>query len=154
MKKVLFMAVLMMGFAAVANAQVDGKAIGLRLGNSAEISYWHPMGDANRIEADLGWTGGINNIGGFYAHGVYHWVKDLSELADGFNWYYGGGVGLGLSTGLSVGIVGQIGIEYNFELKDWPLVASIDYRPGLYLINPLPVWLKPTDLTVGIRYKF
>lgn len=148
MKKVLFMAVLLMGFAAVSTAQVEGKAIGLRLGSSAEVSYWHPMGDANRIEADLGWAGG------FYAHGVYHWVKDLSVLADGFNWYYGGGVGLGLFGGLSVGIVGQVGIEYNFELKDWPLVASIDYRPGLYFISPIPLWLRPGDLSIGIKYKF
>jgi hypothetical protein len=109
------------------------------------------MGDANRIEADLGLNGWG---GGLYAHGVYHWVKDLSSVTDGLNWYYGGGVGLGLFGGLSVGIVGQAGIEYNFKIKDLPLVASLDYRPGLYFINPLPVWLSGSNACLSIRYKF
>jgi len=148
MKKMFLMAILMVGFAAVATAQVDSKSIGLRFGTGIEASYWHPMGDANRIEADLGWAGG------FYAHGVYHWVKDLSSVTDGLNWYFGGGAGLGLAAGLSVGVVGQVGVEYNFKLKELPLVASLDYRPGLYFINPLPVWLKGGDACLSIRYKF
>jgi len=148
MKKMFLMAILLVGFAAVTTAQVDGKAIGLRLGTGVEATYWHSMGDANRIEADLGingWSGGL------YAHGVYHWVKDLSSVADGLNWYFGGGVGLGIPAGgISVGIVGQVGVEYNFEFKDLPLVASLDYRPGLYL----PASFNPLNVCLSIRYKF
>ena len=76
------------------SAQADSKTIGLRMGGGfgygAEVSYQQPIGIANRVEVDLGL-----NRSGFGLSGIYQWVWDFSELADGFNWYAGVGGGIG-----------------------------------------------------------
>ncbi len=141
MKKTILLFVLIITIGAL-KAQVDNKTIGLRLGSGfgygAEISYQQPLSKTNRLELDLGL-----NSWGFGLNGVYQWVWDLSELADGFNWYAGVGAGIGSynfkyntlpnnPSNLSIGVLGQIGIEYKFEI---PLTLSLDYRPGLYFLN-------------------
>ena len=147
---------LVVGMIGAMNAQVNGQAIGLRLsngfGNSAEISYQQALGSSNRLEGDLGLS---NN--GLYLTGVYQWVWDLSTLADGFNWYAGVGGNAGLwngnnsySKGLSLGITGQVGIEYNFNI---PLQLSLDYRP---IVNIIPTLGNGyyDGIALGVRYKF
>lgn len=147
MKKMFLIAALVIGFAGITSAQVDGKAIGLRFGNGGEISYLHPLGDANRLELDLGF--GSWAYGGVYLNGAYQWVKDLSALADGFNWYYGAGAALGINNGLGLGILGQVGIEYNFNI---PIQVSLDWRPTLYLIPGTHFGYD--GVALGVRYKF
>lgn len=147
MKKVIlsfFVAVLLS--TTLASAQVDGSAVGLRFNYSgAEISYLHKLQDTHRIEADLGITSW-----GVSATGVYHWVWDLSQLADGFNWYLGAGGTLGLSSGsFGLGAVGQVGIEYNFAI---PLQLTMDYRPALYVIPRIAG--SYDGICLSVRYKF
>ena len=59
MKKLLLVLVAVMGLSFAANAQYNGKAIGVRLGggyyNGGEISYQTPVG-ANRFEINAGWA--------------------------------------------------------------------------------------------------
>ncbi len=52
MRKLILALVLMTGMVCAANAQVDGKAIGVRFGLGGDLSYQHPLGSANRLEAD------------------------------------------------------------------------------------------------------
>lgn len=158
MKKMLVIAALVIGFAGFASAQVDGKAIGLRFGGlngyGAEISYQHPLSSSNRLEADLGW-----NYFGIGLVGVYQWVWDLSALADGFNWYAGVGGGLGLydygytgvarNNAFNLGVAGQVGIEYNFNI---PIQVSLDYRPVFYLLNN--GHFSADAVALSVRYKF
>lgn len=147
MKKIVWIVLLFVATAGVVSAQVDGKALGLRFGNAGEITYQHPLSDANRLELDLGF--GSWSYGGAYLTGIYHWVKDLSELQDGFNWYYGVGGTLGLNNGFAAGVVGNIGIEYNF---DFPLQLSLDWRPGLYLAPAMHLgW---DGVALSARWKF
>jgi hypothetical protein len=142
MNKIIIAIVLIFNVIGFTNAQVTGKTIGLRLGGGfgggGEVSYQHPLGSAHRLEIDLGANGG-----GFGLNGIYHWVNDLSDLGDGFNWYYGVGAGVGSYTFdynsnkvgtryLNAGILGQIGLEYKFEI---PVTISIDYRPGIYFLS-------------------
>ena len=147
MKKMLLIAALIVGFAGFASAQVDGKAIGLRFGNGAEVSYQHPLSDANRLEFDLGL--GSWGYGGVYVNGVYQWVWDLSELAPGFNWYAGVGGALGINNGLGLGVLGQIGIEYNFNI---PIQLSLDWRPAVYIVPG--TYFGYDGVALGVRYKF
>ena len=113
-------------------------------GYGAELSYQQPFG-ANRVELDLGLNGW-----GLGLNGLYQWVKPLPQLAEGFDWYLGAGAGLGLAGGsFGVGILGQIGLEYNFE---FPLQLSLDYRPGIYF---LPVFSGSYDgVCLSARYRF
>lgn len=147
MKKMFLIAVLAIGFASVTNAQVDGNAIGIRFGNGGEISYQHALGSANRLELDLGF--GSWAYGGVYLNGAYQWVWDLSALATGFNWYTGVGGALGINNGLGLGVLGQLGIEYNFNI---PIQLSLDWRPTFYLIPGTHFGYD--GIALGVRYKF
>lgn len=151
MKKVLFSLALVLSTISSLSAQVDGKAIGIRFGYGAELSYQHPLGNANRLEFDLG----LGHYG-TAINGVYQWVWDLSELADGFNWYAGVGAGLGMfdfdeinNNTFHLGVLGQVGIEYSFKI---PLQLSLDYRPGIYLINGFKTSYE--GICLSARYKF
>lgn len=159
MKKMFIVAFLLLGSVTYTNAQVNGKAIGLRFGGitgyGAEISYQHPLSYANRMEIDLGW-----NYFGLGAAGIYHWVWNLSELADGFKWYVGIGAGLGMydygykyggtrNNVFNLGLAGQVGIEYNFNI---PIQLSLDYRPVWYVLNS--GHFSADGIAFAIRYKF
>jgi hypothetical protein len=145
-KTILSLLVVLFLSTTFASAQVDGSAIGLRFNYSgAEISYLHKLQDNHRLEADLGLTSW-----GLSATGIYHWVWDLSQLADGFNWYAGAGATLGLSSGsFGLGAVGQVGIEYNFAI---PLQLTMDYRPAIYIIPS--VGGSYDGICLSVRYKF
>ncbi len=150
MKKMFIIAALMIGFAGFASAQVDGKAIGVRLGYGGEITYQHPLSSQNRLELDLGINTWGANVWGTNLSGIYQWVWDLSDLGDGFNWYAGFGAAVGLgNSDFGVGVLGQVGLEYHFNI---PLMLSIDYRPGLFVVpNLRPAY---DGICLSVRYKF
>ena len=140
MKKIILIAALVLGFAAAASAQP--KAIGLRIGYGAELSYQHNVG-ANFIEADLG-RESFKNLG---VAATYKF--SIAEFGDGFKFYAGPGIGLGFAESLMVGVAGQAGIEYNFASA--PVNISVDVRPyfdfmGVGLVGWYP--------HIGVRYNF
>ncbi len=150
MKKILLIAALVLGFAAAASAQP--RAIGLRFGWGAELSYQHDMGGMNFIEADLG----LNTFNALNVAATYNF--SLAQFGDGFNFYAGPGAALGLGFGkasfFNIGVAGQIGLEYIF---DFPLQLSLDLRPqiGLGIVEGgvgLGFWGWYPNL--GIRYAF
>ncbi len=146
MKKIILVIAVAIFALSNVNGQVDGSAIGLRFNYAgAEISYQHPLSQTNRIEADLGY-----NSWGLALTGVYHWVWDLSSVTDGLNWYAGGGLSTGIHNSyLGLGIVGQIGAEYNFSI---PLQLSLDYRPGFYFLPGIhPQY---DGICLSARYRF
>jgi len=138
MKRVLFVIALIAGTTIASQAQslVNPHAIGLRFGgngdiNGGEISYQHGMGSANRLEVDLGFSGNDNDDNLFIA-GIYHWNWNIDG---GFNWYAGPGAAIGShkhkheEDHINIGLGGQIGIEYDFNKKNVPLLLSLDARP-------------------------
>ena len=140
MKKIILIAALVLGFAAAASAQP--KAIGLRIGGGAELSYQHNVG-ANFIEADLGLES-FKNLG---VAATYNF--SIAEFGDGFKFYAGPGIGLGFAESLMVGVAGQAGVEYNFASA--PVNISVDVRPyfdfmGVGLVGWYP--------HIGVRYNF
>lgn len=150
MKKWTLMLTLLVGLTSAVSAQTMGKALGIRFGYGGEISYQNPLGNKNRLELDLGL-----NAYGFGLNGVYQWVWDLSQLAPGFNWYAGIGGSVGFynayysASPLNVGILGQIGMEYNFHI---PIQLSIDYRPGFYFLNGIYPYYD--GICLAARYRF
>ena len=149
MKKVFLLLALTAGLTTSLNAQNLSKAIGLRAGWGAELSYQHPVSTSNRIELDLG-LNFLDGTHGIFAVGIYQWVWDLSRLAPGFNWYAGAGPAVGLYTSsFAVGAVGQVGIEYKFKI---PLQVSLDYRPGYIFVSD--AWPIYDAVCAGVRYTF
>ena len=146
-------AALAISFAANAQGINDTRhAIGVRGGWGAEISDQGYVAPENRIEG----TVGVNRYG-FSVEGMYQWMNDIPADAPGeFKWYAGAGAGLGVwsnddfKAGFSAGVLGQIGIEYSFMKV--PIMLSLDYRPGFYLVPEFSFdW---SGLALGIRYCF
>ena len=136
------------------------KAIGLRLGGGsllgAEVSYQQDMG-SNRLEADLGL-----GLGAYSTHlsvaGIYQWKWNI---VDALNWYAGPAVGVGIHlsdneyySGLSLGVGGQVGIEYNFNKFGVPLLVSFDVRPIIDLVHPKGYDLFGWGTCASVRYLF
>ena len=160
MRKLVLSVLLFVGFVFSVQAQkISENALGLRLGDNdgfgAEISYQRAFQDANRIEADLGWRNS-KNVNAFKVAGLYQWVWNI----DGnFNWYAGGGGGIGSwryeqngykDSGTFLFAAGDIGVEYDFDI---PLLISLDFRPefggsGYYKNN------YGSDIAISFRYEF
>ena len=140
MKKIIMIAAMVLGFAVAASAQP--KALGLRVGYGAELSYQHNVGE-NFIEADLG-LASFKNLG---VAATYNF--NIAQFGEGFNFYAGPGIGLGMGETLSVGIAGQAGIEYNFA--EAPVQLSLDVRPYFDFVGVGLVGWYPH---LGVRYRF
>ena len=158
MKKIFAIAIFVMGLAVFANAQVNSRAIGLRFGggtySGAEVSYQHGVGSANRIELDLGF-GGYSGHSRMFLAGIYHWDMNIVES---LNWYIGPGASVGFyhydghPDYIGVALGGQIGLEYDFNSLDVPILLSIDARPMWDFIgdNAGLGW----GGALGVRYTF
>ena len=144
MKKLIALAVALLCFAAVASAQP--KAIGIRGTYGAELSYQHYTGP------------------GFWEFdaGIFNKMLDVCAIYDFIiapmgqaNIYVGPGAYLAMwphdkdGLLLNAGVVGQIGVEYNFNI---PLQLSLDWRPCCNFVNSFG-W-SPYGIALGIRYAF
>lgn len=156
MKKLLIVILIVAGVTTYSNAQVNPHAIGLRFGgdghiNGAEVSYQHGFSERNRLELDFGVGGNKNEIRTTLV-GMYHW--DWNIVA-GFNWFVGPGAGIGiytqddLDTWVNIALGGQIGVEYDFNHLNVPILVSVDARPMWdFLGDPGFGW----GACLGVRY--
>lgn len=127
MKKIIITVILAIGFVAAVAAQP--KAIGGRLGWGLDLSYEHNVGSkANFMEASLGLYG----FTGLQLGATYNFMIAQPEWTTKGTWgfYAGPGATLGMSFfgPFNVGLMGQIGLEYTFDI---PLQLSVDLRPHL-----------------------
>jgi len=136
MKRILIFTLVVFCMSYITNAQVNPHAIGLRIGgngdiNGAEISYQKGFNDVNRLELDLGFGSNPDHTR-FFLAGIYHWDWNINK---GLNWYVGPGAGLGYyayenSDGnINIALGGQIGMEYDFNTLNAPILLSLDVRP-------------------------
>ena len=145
MKKLLLVLATVLGMAVVAAAQP--RAIGVRVGYGAEVSYQHTLGGNNFGELDLGWSAGAFNAGLSY---------DFSICPVGpLNFYAGPQVNFGFANadGTSIFLLGagaQLGLEYAFE--QIPLQLSLDWKPTFYFVPATAFgW---AGIALGVRYLF
>ena len=149
MKKILAIALSVLAFAAVASAQP--RALGIRAGYDAELSYQHSLGQ-NFLEFDLG-AAGYKDI---VVSGIYDFCFGL---ADGFNFFVGPGAQVGMyhyakpeqevASNLGVGLGGNIGFEYEFS--GIPFNISLDWRPMWDFLGAGGHW---SSANLGFRYRF
>ena len=157
MKKIILVAALVLGFAAAAAAQP--RALGLRGGYGAEISYQHTLGE-NFLEANLG----LGAFNGLNVAATYNWMLAQPDWTSRGEWgvYAGPGAALGLGFGevgyFNVGVAGQVGLEYTFW---FPLQLSLDLRPQLGLVTASSGGVSVSSFglwgwypSLGVRYKF
>ncbi|MBR1549591.1 MAG: hypothetical protein IJ634_03045 [Bacteroidales bacterium] len=157
MKKFFIALVAVFAMSTMASAQIQtlGVRVGGGQGYGAELSaQWGFMGQ--RLETDLGWNSG-DHYTGFSLAGIYQWT---GEIGSGFSWYAGVGARLAMwswesgykdhDSDFALALVGQAGIEYNFDAI--PFQLSLDIRPNFWLIPDTDFhW---GDIALGIRYRF
>ena len=106
------------------------------------------ISNSDYLEASIGGFGRNSFSTGFHVQLDYERLQNLEE---GFSFYYGGGVLLGLtSTTLHLAPKALLGLEYNFE--DLPLNISIDTGPYLFISPKIGfIWGGGLALRYAIR---
>lgn len=100
------------------------------------------------LEASIGGFGRYPYNVGFHVQLDY---ERMQALEDGFSFYYGGGVLLGLTSSfVHLAPKALLGLEYNFE--DLPLNISIDTGPYLFVSPKIGfIWGGGLALRYAIR---
>lgn len=152
MKKIILVAALVLGFAVAASAQP--RALGLRGGWGAELSYQHGFG-ADFLQADLG----LNTFNSVHGSVIYNFMIAQPAWTSRGEWgfYAGPGAAVGMSFGTGnddgyfhVAAAGMVGLEYTFW---FPLQLSLDLKPtlGFGFGHGFHWGVMPA---LGIRYRF
>ena len=167
MRKALVIFGIIMTIATTSFAQ---KAIGVRFGTGlassigAELSYQQPLNN-NRLEIDFGAIAGFSigsddyNSFSLSLTAAYQWKFNI---VNGFNWYVGPAASGGLYfvhydktfEGPTLGLGGQLGIEYDFSSKGVPLQVSLDTRPMFNLLSPQESRGYNVSACFSLRYSF
>lgn len=168
MKKIIFILFIVIGASTQVNAQ-DGEAVvhkhalGARLTGgyyfSPEISYQMGLTNRNRLEFDAGGRFYVNYTR-LLATIVFHWDFNIMS---GWNWFIGPGVQLGTyidhlnpsNNSFPIGVGGQVGMEFDFNVFDVPLVAGVDTRPMFDVFgHPSGFGIYVPTAAVSARYTF
>lgn len=158
MKKIILVAAMVLGFAVAAFAQP--RAIGLRIGNGAEVSYQHEKGD-NFISVDGGLGLDIYNVqnNAFFvgATAIYNFMIAQPLWTEEGQWgFYAGpganvGLGIGSPAHFNLAAAGAVGLEYKFW---FPLQLSIDFRQMIGYSIGAGRFYAPSSIGLGVRYSF
>ncbi|NND07065.1 MAG: hypothetical protein HKN87_11865 [Saprospiraceae bacterium] len=123
-------------------AQSYDNAVGLRLGWGFGGSFKHFLNETSAVEGILNYrsfgTLGIN-YNYLQITGLYQKHGPLDEVLTGLQWYFGGGGFIGFyggsynglidGGGTTIGIAGNVGLDYAFD--DIPLNISVDWVPSI-----------------------
>ncbi len=162
MKKFLLVAVMAIASIAFVNAQP--RAIGGNIGYGVSFSYQHNLGAANMIDLAVE----VPAFAGIGATCTYDWIDPFNtqipwDQKGEWHWAMGvgGGAGYYWPKAGYAGVVGHVGVGYDFW---FPLELSVDWRPnvgvwfGDYGDNSNNVgfnlWGLYSGITIGVRYKF
>jgi hypothetical protein len=142
MKKILFTILVFGGLFQFSQAQEVGIRFGDAIGGNFAVDGVFGLGEFSRIHADVSF--GDNGVG---IDALWDFL--YQPLGTGFNWYVGAGPTAYLGDPFSLGVSGEIGLEYHF---DFPLALGVDWRPTFIIIED-------TDFEAGwfglnIRYVF
>ena len=157
MKKLF--AVAIVGLVRIAYVSAQPRAVGVNLGYGASVSYQHNLGEANMIDLAVEFPA-FCSVG---ATCTYDWINPFNtqipwDEKGEWNWFLGvgAGAGFGFTKWGYAGVVGHVGVAYDFW---FPLELSVDWRPnfGAYFgsdyagFNGAGLY---TGLNIGVRYKF
>ena len=117
-------------------SQINAQELGLRFGDltggNAAIDVVLPIGESNRIHADISFGKGIG------ADVIWDFIVEPLD-GESLYWYTGVGAYAFLGDPFALGAVGEAGLEYRFN--DTPLVIGVDWRPYIGLIDNSDVGL-------------
>ncbi|NOQ72641.1 MAG: hypothetical protein GQ574_11595 [Crocinitomix sp.] len=130
-------------------AQVHKHTLGLRYGTgylfkNSELSYQLGLNQKNRLEFGLGYRQNKFDFFEFRKLSTSIYFQHVMNIRGGLNWYFGAGVKHDFSQHMNSDMttyqhrfsVGPtIGLEYDFNKKNVPLILALDYRPS-FVFSP------------------
>ena len=143
MKKTLLILFTFFSIGTLSAQEVGIRFGGVNGGGGAAIDAVFGVG-SSRIHADLG----------FYSNAIA--VEALWDLiykplgGEAFNWYLGVGPSAVLGDPFSLGVSGELGLEYRFTGA--PIVLGLDWRPTFWVIDDTRFGADSFGLNV--RYNF
>ncbi|MFV0554209.1 MAG: hypothetical protein ACK5LR_05840 [Mangrovibacterium sp.] len=146
MKKLLIMAVAILGFATV-NAQEVGIRFGMNSGaNNVAVDGIFELGQFSRVHANVNFFDGGMGVDALWDC-LYRPFPDVANL----NWYAGFGPSITLANSyFGLGVSGEVGLEYRFA--DIPLAIGLDWRPTFWILEETDMAFNGFGL--NIRYVF
>lgn len=165
-KRVLGLTFILFAISFNAHSQVHSNAIGLRIykgefTTGAELSYQASGTGKDRVEIDLGYINNNNQPERFYLVGIPN--SGWGNIVKGLNWYSGSACSLGYLPSVksdlmifetfTFGLGAQVGLEYDFDKHDTPILVSFDIRP-MYKVSLLDGYYSgfTWDTALSIRY--
>lgn len=99
---------------------------GLRFGEAFGIDATIPIAASPRLHPALyfGYSLGLATY--------FDWMFSLNEGPEGLKFYPGVGPEIYIGNNFDVGIAGNFGVEYSFDI---PLTISLDWRPGFIITD-------------------
>ena len=142
MKKLILILAAIFLVTSVASAQELGVRFGDTSGGNVAVDGIFPLGSLSRIHGDVSFKDGvgIDLIWDFL-------YKPLGGEA--LNWYAGVGAFTHIGDNFTLGVVGELGLEYRFN---FPISLSADWRPSFRIIDNTDFSVK--GFGVNIRYIF
>jgi hypothetical protein len=142
MYKFIFTVLFLIGISQITQAQEVGVRFGDAFGGHYAVDAVFAMGSFSRIHADVSF--GNDGVGVEALYDFY-----TQPLGSGFDWYIGAGPSAYLGDPFLLGVTGEIGLEYHFDI---PLAIGADWRPTFIIIEE-------TDFEAGwfgfnVRYVF
>ncbi len=136
----LFALLLTLSFATSVKAQDYQSAIGLRLGYPTSVSYKFFVSKPAAIEVFAGFRG-YSGYGWFNVGAAYQVHKPIQGV-EGLKWYFGGGASAFFynyktgfdfknSSSVSLGILGNLGLDY--KITNAPINLSLDWMPIFFI---------------------
>lgn len=144
MRRSIIIAFLLVGCFLGGNAQEIGLRFGDVSGGNVAIDGIFSMGEFSRVHADVSF--GENGLG---IDALWDFIyQPLGDEA--FNWYAGVGPYIQINDPFYLGVVGEIGLEYQFTGA--PIVLGLDWRPAVSIIEETDLHFAGFGLNV--RYVF
>ncbi len=128
------------------NAQELGVRFGNVTGGDVAIDAVFSAGEFSRIHADVSFGNDLVGIDALWDF-LY---RPFEAEGETFFWYVGAGPFLGIGDDFTLGVAGEIGIEYHFSGA--PLALGLDWRPGLRIIDNTDFSVQGFGL--NLRYVF
>lgn len=137
------------------------RAVGLRLGYPASVSYKHFISETDALEGYVGFRNwGFGNF--VNISGAYQRHQSLSSITDQLQWYYGAGASIYFwsyddfffeesYSSTSFGIQGYLGLDYTFE--NAPVSITLDWVPSFFVGGSLNIGTFGAGYgSLGVRY--
>lgn len=169
MKKVILATLCVASLQFNSNAQVHDHTLGLRAGSAFPPRFWSVhyqkgLGDHSRLDFGINLHGGFSNTTSHIRGSLSAYYQHVWNIKGGFNWFLGAGVKYGFagysSTSLNqfydrLSFGPQIGLEYDFNRHNVPLVFGMDFRPSIGVpTSNFQDFTSSGDFGISLRYTF